>query len=85
MSRPVVQCRETALLDCKERIQKILRERPVAEWGEALSGFVRATLSEAGEQAGGIQLPRSMHKRAEAAAGTPSSRVGLQSHEAPSA
>ena len=41
---------ETRLLDTKERMQKILRERPLAAWGEALAPFVAAALADAGER-----------------------------------
>ena len=39
---------ETRLLDTKECMQKILRERPLAAWGEALAPFVAAALADAG-------------------------------------
>ena len=55
--RPAVECRETALLDCKERMQKILRERPVAEWGDALSSFVQAAILDAEDRVVGFRSP----------------------------
>ncbi len=50
MGRPAVECREAALLDCKQRMQKIIRERPLAAWGEALAPFVHAAVQEAGDK-----------------------------------
>ena len=48
MDRPAVECRERALLDTKQRMQEIIRERPLAAWGEALAPFVHAALRDAG-------------------------------------
>ncbi len=50
MGLPAVESRETSLLECKQRMQQILRERPIAAWGEALAPFVQAALQEAGDR-----------------------------------
>lgn len=50
MDRPAVECRETALLDAKRRMQEIIRERPLAAWGEGLAPFVHAALQDAGDR-----------------------------------
>ena len=42
MNRPAVESRELALLDIKQQMQQILRERPLAEWGEALTPCVHS-------------------------------------------
>ena len=50
MDCPAVESRELALLATKQQMQQILRERPLAEWGEALAPFVQSALLEAGER-----------------------------------
>ena len=40
LAGPLIEAPQELLLQTKARMQRVLRERPLAEWGEALAPFV---------------------------------------------
>ena len=57
MNGPAVESRELAILETKQAMQQILRERPLAEWGEALAPFVQSALLDAGDRPVAFKYP----------------------------
>ena len=61
LTGPLIEAPQELLLQTKARMQQVLRDRPLAEWGEALAPFVAEAKRQGFLGAGGHPVYEGLH------------------------
>ena len=61
LTGPLIEAPQELLLQTKARMQQVLRDRPLAEWGEALAPFVAEAKRQGYLGAGGHPVCEGLH------------------------